>query len=1093
MILYARGVRIHAAFTLALVATACGPATITTVQPPKSTPPPAKATSIPSESPARWVLLPSGGVTADARLVVEGVGTVFVGRSGDRWLEKKGGGLIAAETLIPEPVRGLVRDESGRFAFVGASGSVFFTKEPLGAVVETRTTKAKLRSVAVGKRAILAVSGAGLVRSADLGATWAPVTLPKINGVLAQVAMLGTEALALAAPQQVFASVDDGATFQAVATPGVGARRVVADANGDLILEGLTASAVLRSSPVRLEKIVRAPNAGWDLPVTETHGVLLGADAVFSGAAAIVGNRYVEAVQDQDITERWRIAVTELGKNPILRQPGELEHCDRVFVTGSGTTILAACVNPVSNGGGPKAKWGPMPGIGMQARFLKSGDGGVTWKDDGTVSSSDRDKLMWLSPEGLLLIDGACKRTHSEYECAESPPVVRPAGAKTFAKAVSAQGARFEKVAFSPNGRAFALGVDASARSALYISTNGGRDFSRKGLPPVQDEKGTAFTATGGGAIGVDESGVYIVVRSETGRLIRYVGAADGSNLQPKLIDADLDSFDLFGRRGFAVGGSGQGFETADGGATWKKVAAPTVTTVGTPDRLVACGEYGCVLGDRATRVGWDLPLGTATANEAPVATKKTIGRPPIKCTTDGEWKPLANVAGGSTANADLGGSTKWTLAKRDPAKGALAAVVGTIGAKGAETKEIALFGPGQADSAGIAVMQVEGVAALRYNFKRDKNPAPPMPPPKPPISGKYPYPAPPYVKASSNTAKQVVDVEVAWYVAATGKVHKGIIKAAGAIDPAKDISDMRDQASIARTSLLSIAANGVHVRPFQSAGADSPLYFLSTTGKVEKLVWPEVPSKDLRGKAMALRLDAARIGGRSVVFGDTNGGLQMFLAWANPAGNAWESRTWGLWPELEDSRDAYLRFIDSGDKPIVGVIAPGNKDVAPAAFAVAIEGNKADPEVLAMLPTQKSMPDVPRACGKTAHPWRISAPWSNGTRHPIVVSTDGREVLFASSNEILRSGPNAEPCVSAMDAQQITFLGSSKPAPGTNEWYSLLLYPDDLAHSTLWRTSWKSGSGNETAVRSMSCTVSLGGSGGAIPEQLANTPGFSD
>lgn len=1089
--LYARGVRIHAALTLALVATACGPATVTTVQPPKSTPPPTKSANKPAESPARWVLLPSGGVTADARLVVEGVGTVFVGRSGDRWLEKKGSGLVAAETLIPEPVRGLVRDESGRFAFVGSSGTVFLTKEPLGPVVETRAAKAKLRSVSVGKRAIVAVSGAGLLRSADFGSTWTPVTLPKITGVLSQVAMLGSEGLALAAPQQVLASVDDGATFQAVATPGVGARRVVADANGDLILEGLTASAVLRTSPLRLEKVMRAPNAGWDLPVTETHGVLLGADAVFSGAAAIVGDRYIEAVQDQDMTDRWRIAVTQLGKNPVLKQPGEFEHCDRVFLTGSGTTILAACVNPVNNPSSPKPKWGPGgPNMNLQARFLKSGDGGATWKDDGTVSTSDREKLMWLSPEGLLLIDGACKRTRSEYECADSPPVVRPAGAKTFAKAVSAQGSRFEKVAFSPNGRAFALGVDASARAALYVSTNGGRDFARKGLPPVQDDKGNAVSANGGGAIGVDESGVYIVVRSDTGRLIRYVGAADGTNLQPKLIDADLESFDLFGRRGFAVETSGQGFETADGGATWKKVAAPTVTASGSPERLVACGEYGCVLGDRATRVGWDLPLGSATANEAkPVSVKKTIGRAPIKCTGEGEWKPLLNVASGSTANADLGGATKWTLAKRDPAKGGLSAVIGTIGAKGAESKEVTLLGPSQPDSAGIAVMQVEGVAALRYSFKRDKSAAPPVPPP-PMKGGKYPYPAVPYSKTPAITPKQVVDVEVAWYVAATGKVHKGIIKAAGAIDPAKDVSDLRELPSIARTSLLSIAANGIHVRPFQSAGADAPLYFVSTTGKVEKLVWPEVPSKDVRGKPLSLRLDAARVGGRSVVFGDTNGGLQMFLAWANPAGNTWESRSWGLWPELEDSRDAFLRFIDSGDKPIVAVIAPGNKDVAPAAFAVALESTKADPEVIATLPTQKTMPDAPRACSKTAHPWRVSAPWSNGTRHPITVSTDSREILFASSNEILRTGPNAEACVSAIDAQQITFLGTTKPPAGTSEWYSLLIYPDDLTHSTLWRTSWKSGSGNETAVRTMSCTVS---SGGAIPEQLANTPGFSD
>jgi hypothetical protein len=387
--------------------------------------------------------------------------------------------------------------------------------------------------------------------------------------------------------------------------------------------------------------------------------------------------------------------------------------------------------------------------------------------------------------------------------------------------------------------------------------------------------------------------------------------------------------------------------------------------------------------------------------------------------------------------------------------------------------------------------MQVEGVAALRYNFKRDKSPAAtPPPPPKPGMKVPYPSPYNPYSKTLPITAKQTVDVELAWYVAATGKVHKAVIKNAGAIEPSKDVSDMREQPSIARYGLLSIAAGGIHVRPFASAGADAPLYWVSNAGKVEKLVWPEIPTKDVRGKPLGLRIDAARVGGKSIVFGDTGGGLQMFLAWANAAGNTWEYRAWGLWPEVEDSRDAWLRFVDSGDKPILGVVAPGNKDVPPAAFAVPIETSKADPDVLSALPTQKSMPDPPRACApKSTHPWRISAPFSTGTRHPITVATDGREILFASSNEILRAGPNAEACVSAIDAQQITFLGTNKPPSGTSEWYSLLIYPDDLAHSTLWRTTWKSGSGNEAAVRTMSCTVAAG----PIPEQLNNTPGFTE
>jgi len=1089
-------VRFHAACTLALLAASCGPATTKPVVKPPVTPPPPKEVAKPAESPARWVLLPSGAVTADARYIVEGVGTLFVGTSGDRWLEKKGVGLVAAEMLIAEPVRGVSRDEGGRFAFVGATGTVYFTKDPLGPVVETRVNKTPLRSVSVGKKAILGLNHGVLTRSSDLGATWAPVTTPKVNGALMQVAMLGVEGLALGAPQQLLASEDDGATWQLVATPGIGARRVVADANGDLILEGLTASAVLRTSPLRLEKIARAPTAGWDLPLTDAHGVLLGSDAVFSGSAALIGDRYVEAVQDQELGDKWRLAITELGKTPKLRQPAELDHCERVYVAGDANTILAGCANPTTVAA-PKSKWGPSPGwTALQMKLFKSTDGGVTFKEDGVALASDREKLMWLSPEGVLIIDGVCKRSRSDYDCYDSPPVVRPPGAKLFAKAISAPGSRFERVVFGPNNHAYALGTDQQGRELLWVSNNGGRDFARRPLQPVLDEKNIAHSpASGGVALGADEAGVYVVARSDhNGRIIRYAAAPDGTGAQGALVEYDFDAFDLHGKRGFAYDLAGKGYETADGGATWKKVPAPAINSSMPSDRYVACSAYGCLIADRATRVGWDLPLGAASPSEAKAQAKKTVGRTPLKCSAEGEWKPLPGVSTlGSTQNADLGGPSRWVLAKRDAAKGALSAVVGSIGPKGLDTKEITLMPAGSVDSASFVSMQVEGVVALRYNFKRDKSPAAPPPPlMKPPPSGgkpypPYPYPYPSYAsKFPAITPKQIVDVDVAWYVAATGKTHKATIKNAGAIDPTKDVVDGREQPSSARIALLSIAAGGVHVRPFASAGTDAPLYFVSEGGKVEKLVWPEIPTKDVRGRILNLRIDAARVNNKSIVFGDTGGGLQMFLAWANAGGTAWETRTWGLWPELEEARDVGLRFIDSGDKPILGVLAAPNKEFAGAAFAVPIEAMKSDPDVLATLPSQKTMTDPPRACAKGATPpWRITMPFSTGTRHPVSISTDGRELLFATSHQLFHAGPGGEPCVSAIDAQ---YISTPTVKLTSGESYAVLIAPDDPAHSTLFRSMWKTGGGgSETSIRTMSCAFVPG----PVPEALLNTAGF--
>jgi len=1055
---------------------------------PKPAPPAPKPAVKAAESPSRWVLLPSGAVTADARLVVEGVGTLYVGRSGDRWLEKKGGGLAAGETLIPQAVRGVLRDDGGRYAFVGAEGDVFFTKEPLGPVVETRAAKSKLRAVAVGKHALLGLAHDGLVRSTDFGATWSPVSTPKLAGTLMQVAMLGEEGLLLVAPQRVLATEDDGKTWQPIATPGVGARRVVADANGELVLEGLTASAMLRRSPLRLEKVARAATSGWDLPATETQGAILGSDAIYSGAGAIVGERYVEAVQDQEQPEHWRLAVAELGKPPVLKPVAVLDRCDRVFVTGQGSTLVLACTS-TQTVPGPKTKWGPAPmSNATSVKLFKSSDFGVTFKEDGAVLGSDRDKLMWMAPDGLLLVDGACKRTRNDWECSESPPVVRPPGGKVFAKAVSAPGIRFDHVAFGPNNTAFALGTDPSSRQTLFVSKDGGRDFTRRALPAVLDDKGDGHLPTGtGAALGVDETGVYLLVRSDHGRLLRYSGGADGGGLKGQLLEAEFDAFDLAGRRGFGYSVSGEGHESADGGATWTKVAAPSLTTSVSYERLVSCGTYGCVIGDRATRVGWELALGAVGTTVTAPTPKKSHYRTPIRCSADGEWKPLPGVANASTSNADLGGPQRWVLARRDPQKGALAAELGSFGPKGLEIKEVPLFAPGSTDTAGAITMQVEGVAALRYSFKRDKTAtAIPLPPPKPPITKKIPMPMPTYTpKVPAITAKQLVDVEVAWFVAATGKVHRATIKGAGPLDPPRDVADARELPSTARTSLLSIAAGGIHVRPFASMGPDAPLYWISDAGKVEKLTWPEVPTKDVRGRNMPLRLDAARVGGRSVVFGDVAGGLQMFIAWANPTGTSWETRAWGLWPEVEQQTDLWLRFVESSDKPVVGVLA--KTKTSSVGWAFPIGSVQSDPEGVMPLPLLDGTSDPPKACGKTPGPWRVLAPWTLGTRHPLIVSSDGKDLPLATSTAILRTGPTGETCVSALDAQTVS--GTSYK-PGGSEWYSAIVNPDDLGHASLFKSSWKSGSSvTELSVRPMSCTLTPG----PLPEGYATVPGFAE
>lgn len=1080
-----------------LLASACGSAPTKTVVAPPPAKPVAVVSAPPITSPAHWSMRASGPIALDGKLETE-AGTLYVGRGGARWLDRKSGGPIAAEVLLPQALTGVLRGDDGRFFFVGESGTVFVTKDPLGPVIETRAPKMALRAVAVGKKAILGLSRGGLERSTDAGLTWTGVALPKTSALPLQIAALPTgEAMILLAPQSVLASEDDGQTFAPVPTLGVGARRIVADVNGDLVLEGATASAALRHGPLRFEKLSHTPASGYELPVPEGKETLLGADAMMQGTGAFAGDRWVEVSEDPESEAHFKLSIATFGKPATTRHVSELDGCERVHVGAAGSVIFLGCTSSVGEKMAPKkTPWGPQPSYGNRyvLKLFRSDDGGKTFKDDGTLPASEADKHIWLEPDGALLVDGACKRNRNDYECAESPPVVRLAGAKTPAKVVNGTNVRFDRVVFSPTGRAYALGTDINGRPTVFVSSDGGKDFQRRPLVPFHDDKhGTITPAGESGTLSVDDAGViYAIVPASGLRWIRYVSTNEGQSFTAQLVELEADSIDLVGKRGLAYETSGRAWETADGGATWQPVGAPEATGDTMPhDRLVACGAYGCWIGAHAARIGWDLPLGAAaTTPTASAAPKKTVYATPLKCTADTAWQTLVATGAPGSGNADLGGGTRWIETKRDPIKGSMAAIVATNGPKGLEIKEVQLFGPAPADSAGTVVMQVEGVAALRYSFKRDKTatagpPSPPKPSPKP--GGKMPMPMPmpswppSSIKYQAITPKQTVDVEVAWYLAATGKVHHATIKNAGVLDPARDVWDQRDLPSIARTGLLSIAAGGIHVRPFVSAGNDAPLWFASDAGKVDKLVFPELPTRDARGRTLSMRVDAARINGKSVVFGESAPGLQIFTAWTGAKGQSSENRGWALWPE--GAGDAMLRFVDSGNKPILGVLWTQTPQHAAGGAAVALETGKNDPDILGSLPSQADLGDPPRACDASPLPWRVPTSWSPGTRHPVIVTLDGQEQLLATTQAVIRTGPGAQPCMKTIEAQSLK---------GGSDWYTALLPLDDLGHASLFRNTWKSNSGPSTLEvqhRTMTCTFEKG----PLPEAYSAIAGFSE
>ena len=1060
---------------LGLAGAACGPAANVGPKGPAAATTVTRTAMPPAESPARWLLHPTHGSSLRAKLDLGAAGTLYVGDGGERWLDKKDGTpAIPSTSLLPESLVGATRAPDGKgLVLVGQSGATYAATDPLGAPVGNHPPPRPLRSLAAGRVAIVAIADDGaLMRSADAGASWAKVSLPTVAGTLVQVAMNDQgSGLALVAPQRVFASTDDGATWAPLATPSIGARRVVLDVNGDLVLEGLEASAVLKASPTRFERIGRAPKSdAFDLGGAGSESPLGYARAVATGRGALVGDRYVEALADADDPTHWRVAIGPIGQTPEPRKVPELNGCTAVFVGGEvavGGALVAVCdgqgkkpggaSSGPSFGSGPPPKWNPndLPSL----RVYRSDDAGKSWRDDGTVGSAHVDTArVWMTPDHALVIDGACKK--SKYGCTEGPPLVRVASGKAFAKVGVPKGiTRVSALAFAPSGtRAYGLARGFVGPLSLLISTDGGKDFTRTPLPSLAADAGKKDGLSAShldpGSVAVDEAGVVYATAHLGTDWALFTSSDDGLTLKGKALPFKADAVSMVGKRGFAYERHGRGWESIDGGATWSEVGAPPLADAAP---ALACGAYGCLIGDRATRVGWGGP-GTGGAGDAvkPVAAAYAT---PLRCKVDGAWTTLGAVADPPTAYESELGAARWMAIKSDGPKGSVAVVVGKPGPKGLETREVSLFGAAPKDTATATLPQVEGVAAVRYAFKREK--------------------APKQGTSGAIVAGQKVDVEVAWWIASTNKVHHATIHGAGPLDPKDVITSGKDSAARASIGLLSIAAGGVHVRPFASR-PEAPLYFVHDGGKVDRLAWPELPSKDAGGQPIAPSVDAVRVGDRSVIVAVSGPGLQLFTAWANAAGTAWEPRTWGIWPELHAGRHEEVAwdFTYVKSAPAIVALWGGGASVAATGWAVPIQSPDADPAAPIAVPTQRTLADPPRACDDAAAGWtRVVAPFVRGSRHPVVVQGEGNELVLATTSAVLRGAGSADVCALAFEAH-------APAGGGGTSAYSAVIAPGDLANAALFKAS---STGQELSVRPMSCTFAAG----TLPASLVGVDGF--
>jgi hypothetical protein len=731
------------------------------------------------------------------------------------------------------------------------------------------------------------------------------------------------------------------------------------------------------------------------------------------------------------------------------------------------------------------------PGHNATLSLSRSVDGGKTWKPEADLAASPGGlDHVWLTPEGGVLLQGAVKKTRNPRGAfVDGGPLVLVPGAKSPAKVTSGASASFDAVAFSPDGkRAAALGRAHATSPALFVSDDGGRTFVTHLLPTATDAYGATWTPIHyEGTVAIDDEGTAVAftaadqhgkVRSNA-RLVRYVrsglggGGANAKTLG-RMLPIEPWIAALSGRRAFAYDGAGRAWESADAGASWTEVAAPRHEEGTATWYSLACGEHGCVIGDHATRVGWDVALGTAGAVvDAP---KPLRARTNVTCdVAPGEPMPLASGPLPDAADTEKGGDTR-VVRPHQAADGAVGVAIvrqsvrkplqgdTTPAPRVLAVETLPIFGPAGAHRAVRVASQVEGAAAMRYAFQVDAQGAP--------------------------TPGQQVDVEVAWYLAATGKVYRATLKGVGPLDPAKDLDPGSGSWRVARSSMLTIAPPGIVVRPFASAGSDAPLWFLHESGKIEKLTFPAFPKLDARGAALSFHPDATRIGNRTLLFGSAGGGAQVFLALANETGTDWETGAWGLWPVDDEAISLYDGGYYDGGALRLSITHAGAPNRRAAGWGLSMapeQGHLApDPTAFFPLPSQEDLVDPLPACGAESESWaRVLVPAAIGTRRAVIVrggATGGAGGAALLSEQLLArvppKGSSKGACVAA--------IGAHSAGSEVDTLRSALVVPGDLEHSLLFETlATPTTDGRESTVRELRCRFEEG----PFPASLRGDP----
>ena len=987
-------------------------------------------------SPASWRYHPpkQAPIQAERRL---GDGRLLLaGKRGERWLlDPQTHALAAGANLAPEDLIAVLSSDDG-YWFVGQSGTNYEAHDPLGKFVRSSAPLQPLVRVSAAGRSIIGIpADRSLSRSADGAASFSKVGPDHVAFADVELASDGS-GLALAIPEAIWRTVDEGAHWAVLPGKTHGAFALSSDLQGHLRVDTVFGPYRFLDNPPRLEPgsdPAPAPDLASTAPPRGPD-----AAALADGRAVVLNGRYFEVSAPPAHPSSYELVQGPLdGKLQTSPLP-ELKDCRSARLAAFDRYLELACLRGAPDGGS------------IPITFLRSDtDGGHFEVEPFSSFGTPGSFRFALGAGGSLIATGLCGlpnpgcSTGGVFFRRETPPDDAPSKPKPgvpsaprpkfelFASAIPTLAESALGVTFSLDGHTgYAVGRRSKTGAlAMFVTHDSGKSFEVRDLDLVRADSDDedqywehtqatvhleSFAAGEDGSVSLviaDRRGRALVVVDEQGRLL--------SGSKPPEEQALVASV---GTRAFAlVPSTRKTWESMDGGVTWQALSRLPVALCagdGECDVKVRCAPRGCVIGNEVSRIGWagqsdddsdSLPPPSREAS--PLVERKL--RSPIACTLDeAPWQTMPGVTEFPFSRDAAFGKVSFVAISSDAAHAASSMVHG-IGGPRPHLETVSLLSPLEhpSDYAVELLDQVEGAAALRYRL------------PEEPAKDSH-----------------LRNVEVAWDNAMAGQVGHAKLRDGGVIAPG---DYERGAATMhAVPDLLSIGEGGLYLRLHHAAVDNQDTWYFDGHGttRIPPVKWPVASS--LRGRTEMARSENAHLA--LMLFGR---GTTVARARRVGADFEFDAETTAL-PDpsaFGQSVSSYLAYLGNASGWYVQSESTNDGRASAVYYPFRPSGEVTGPPIA--VPTQRDLADRPNRCAPselTSTP-RIDAGFLPGTRHPIIVSdSSDAPRLFISEGAVLYGTPD-NACATALDAEEVAVDAAS--ARGER----LILLLDDLDHSWLF------------------------------------------